>query len=243
MTAPVFLTCPLPDGDRVTLGGSEGRHAATVRRLGKGERIDLTDGAGNVARCVVVEAGRDQLELEVHARESVPAPSPRLVVIQALVKGDRSELAAELLTEVGVDEIVPWQSERSVAKWVAGRSERRWQQTVAEASKQARRTWWPSVGAVLTSAGAVATRIQAASCSFVLHEAAATALAGELAELAAQREVVLVVGPEGGITDAEQEIFEAAGASAVRLGPSVLRASTAGCAGSAVVLAAMGRWK
>lgn len=243
MTAPVFLLRPLPEADRLTLGGAEGRHAATVRRLRVGERIDVTDGAGRLAECIVAEAGRDRLELDVARRTDVPAPQPRVVVVQALIKGERSELAVELLTEVGVDEIVPWAAQRCVGRWVPERSERRWEQAAAEAAKQARRPRWPVVSALATTAD-VAQRLATASRAYVLHEGAAGSLVA-LASAATQLpkgERVIVVGPEGGLTDGEMAAFTAAGAHAVRLGPSVLRASTAGCAAAAVLLAACGRW-
>lgn len=244
LTAPVFLRRPLPESGRLTLDGPEGRHAARVRRLRAGERVDLTDGEGLLAECVVIVAGRDELELEVTRRVVTPAPQPRIVVVQALVKGDRSELAVELLTEVGVDEIVPWAAQRCVATWVPERSARRWEQTAAEASKQARRSRWPVICDLATTS-VVEQRIAAAAGAYVLHESAAKALVTVLAEAAPNPpgELVLVVGPEGGLTDAELAGFAKAGAANVRLGPTVLRASTAGCAAAAVLLSVCGRWK
>jgi 16S rRNA (uracil1498-N3)-methyltransferase len=241
MTAPVFLLRPLPDADRLTLDGPEGRHAATVRRLRVGERIDVTDGEGRAAECVVASVARDRLELEVISRSCVAAPEPRIVVAQALVKGERSELAVELLTEVGVDEIVPWKAQRCVASWVPERSERRWEQAAASSAKQARRLRWPVLTEPATTE-AVERRIRSAALSLVLHEAATEPLTEVLAAPPAHGEVLIVVGPEGGLTDEEVEGFAAAGAHSVKLGPSVLRASTAGCAAAAVVLAAAGRW-
>jgi 16S rRNA (uracil1498-N3)-methyltransferase len=241
MTAPVFLLRPLPDADRLTLDGPEGRHAATVRRLRVGERIDLTDGQGRTAECVVVSVGRDRLELDVVTRRAVAEAEPRIVVVQALVKGERSELAVELLTEVGVDEIVPWQAERCVAAWVPERSGRRWEQAAASSAKQARRPRWPVVTEAATTE-AVARRIASAALALVLHEEATDPLADVVAAPPARGEVLIVVGPEGGLTEQELEGFAAAGARTVRLGPSVLRASTAGCAAASVVLAAAGRW-
>jgi len=242
VTAPVFLLQPLPDAAELSLSGAEGRHAATVRRLRVGERVDVTDGTGGVARCVVAAVARDQLELDVQQRESLERPTPRLTVIQALIKGERSELAADLLTEVGVDEIVPWQAERSMAKWVTGRSERRWEQAVAEAAKQSRRYWWPVVADAATSTREVEKRLAQGGCAFVLHEAASLPLVSALRGAEPDRDVTLVVGPEGGLSDAEIAAFETAGASLVRLGHSVLRSSAAGCAAATLVLAAMGRW-
>jgi 16S rRNA (uracil1498-N3)-methyltransferase len=131
-TAPVFLVTALPAGETYTLDGEEGHHAATVRRLAAGEEVDLADGAGGIAHCVVTGVGKGRLELAVTARTAVPAPAPRLVVAQALPKGDRGELAVEVMTEAGVDEILPWQAARSVARWQGERGAKalaRWRST------------------------------------------------------------------------------------------------------------------
>ncbi|TDB96536.1 16S rRNA (uracil(1498)-N(3))-methyltransferase [Actinomadura sp. 7K534] len=243
MSPPVFIagTDALRRGT-VVLDGAEGRHAATVRRLKPGERVDLTDGEGLLAECVVTGTGRTSLTLDVLARHRHPQPSPRIVVVQALPKGDRGELAVETMTEVGVDEIVPWAAARCVTQWRPERREKalgRWRGTAREAGKQARRSRLPLVADLASTAGA-AERIAAASLALVLHEEADTPLSAVAPP--ADGEIVLVVGPEGGITAEELERFAAAGGRPVRLGPTVLRTSTAGVAAAAVMLAAAGRW-
>ena len=237
MSAPVFLADDL-SADRIVLSGPEGRHAATVRRLRAGEAVDLCDGRGGRASCLVATVGRDEVALDVQARTTEPAPVPRLVLVQALAKGDRGELAVELATEVGVDEVVPWAAARSVVRWEGARGDRaleRWRATAREAGKQSRRAWLPVV-APLHRTAQVAQRLRAAH-GLVLHEAAPAALTA--VPLPASGEIVLVVGPEGGIGDDE---LAALGGTAVRLGPSVLRTSTAGAAAAAVLSARTGRW-
>ena len=243
MSAPVFIA----EHDRlvldqVVLEGAEGRHAATVRRLRPGERVDLTDGAGLMAECVVTESGRDTLRLDVLARHRQPAPRPRIVVVQALPKGDRGELAVETMTEVGVDEIVPWAAARCVTRWRPERRDKalaRWRGVAREAGKQARRAWLPEVPDLATT-GQVADRVAAAAGAVVLHETAVTRLSS--LDLPADGEIVVVVGPEGGLTDEEITTFTAAGGRVARLGPTVLRTSTAGVASAAVLLSRTGRW-
>jgi 16S rRNA (uracil1498-N3)-methyltransferase len=228
--------------DRVRLTGAEGRHAAGAKRLRPGELVDLVDGRGTRATSQVLEVGREDVLLAVRHRVAEPPPSPRLVVVQALPKGDRGELAVELLTEVGVDEVVPWAAARCVVQWRGERGEkalRRWRSTAREAAKQARRAWLPEVGGAL-STRQVLERVAGAGTAYVLHEAASSALA--LLAPPGPGEVLLVVGPEGGLTDEELWSLEAAGATSVRLGPSVLRTSTAGAAAAAVVLARTARW-
>lgn len=247
MTAPVFvmpseaLRAPRA-GDALLLDGPEGRHAALVRRLRAGERVDVTDGAGTLLRCVVARAERESLELAVESRQESPAPVPRVVVVQALPKGDRGETAVETMTEVGVDVIMPWSAARCVTQWRAERGEKaltRWRATAREAAKQARRPWWPDVRGLASTAEVVAL-LRDAALAVVLHESGTAPLAG--LAVPAAGDVVLVVGPEGGITDEELARFADAGGQARRLGPSVLRASTAGTVAAGVVLAATARW-
>jgi 16S rRNA (uracil1498-N3)-methyltransferase len=237
LSVPVFL-CEDLAPDRVLLQGAEGRHAAGARRLQPGEAVDLVDGRGTRADCRVVRTGRDEVLLEVVGRAYEPEPSPRLVLVQALPKGDRGELAVELATEVGVDEIVPWVAARCVMQWKGERGERqheRWQATAREAAKQSRRSRVPVVAPLHTTA-ALGARLGGAQV-LVLHEDARTALTA-LPEVG-PGEVALVVGPEGGITHDE---LDALGGTAVRLGPTVLRTSTAGAAAAAVLSARTGRW-
>jgi 16S rRNA (uracil1498-N3)-methyltransferase len=244
MTAPVFgfPGAELATADRLVLDGPEGRHAARVRRLRVGEPLDLADGAGLVAHCVVEAACADALEVRVASRTASPAPQPRLIVVQALPKGDRGELAVELMTEVGVDAILAWSAERSVARWSGERSARgleRWRSTAREAAKQSRRSWWPQVEGPLSTAD-VAAQVRTASVALLLHEEAADPLAAVAPPDAG--EVLLVVGPEGGIAPGELAELAAAGARAVRMGPTVLRTSTAGAAAAAALLARTPRW-
>jgi 16S rRNA (uracil1498-N3)-methyltransferase len=242
VTAPVFLADDVA-GDRVVLTGTEGHHAATVRRVRVGEAVDVVDGRGTRASCTVAVVGRDVVELIVVRRTTEAQPSPRVVLVQALAKRDRGELAVELATEVGVDEIVPWAAARCVVEWHGDRGAKalaRWRSTAREAAKQSRRSWLPTVRDAHTTEEVVHV-LRAATAAVVLHEGATQPLAGLV--LPEAGDIVLVVGPEGGLTEAEVRAFEAAGASAVRLGSSVLRTSTAGAAAAAVVSAATPRWR
>ncbi len=243
MTVPVFLADRVAlERDVIVLSGAEGRHAATVRRIRPGERVDVADGDGMVAECVVTGAGAGTLELEVRARHEIPAPEPRIAVVQAIPKGARGELAVETATEVGTDVIVPWAAERCVAVWPPARRAKslaRWRTTAREAAKQARRARVPEV-TDLASGADVAARITAAACALVLEPGAAEALAK--VPLPAAGEITVVVGPEGGVSPGELAAFTAAGAVPARLGPSVLRASTAGAVAASVLMSRCGRW-
>jgi 16S rRNA (uracil1498-N3)-methyltransferase len=240
---PLFLVTPGDlTGSVLTLTGPEGHHAAAVRRLRSGERADVSDGAGTLAEGVVTAVGKDSVTLELRATRSVPVPQPRLVVAQALPKGDRGELAVELMTEVGVDAIVPWSAERSITRWQGDRGERalaKWRATAREAGKQSRRAWLPEIAA-LASTAALAKRVSTAACAIVL-EADATLKLHEL-ELPDSGDLMLIVGPEGGVSPAERAALRDAGAFEARLGPTVLRTSTAGAIAAATLLTRTARW-
>lgn len=247
MTPPVFLveTEELTGGPGtvVTVSGPEGRHAAAVRRIRAGEVVDLSDGWGVRARCTVVDTTKDSVVCEVVRRREEPAPGPRLTVVQALPKGDRGELAVEMMTEAGVDAIVPWTAERCITRWKGERAAKalgKWRATAREAGKQARRVRLPEVADPVDRAG-VADLLAGADLGIVLHEDGTRGLP-ELDLPEEDGGVVLVVGPEGGFSDAELAVFDEAGAVRALLGPSVLRTSTAGVAALAVLQARTGRW-
>lgn len=240
-TPPLFFLDALPADDHVLLTGDEGRHAARVKRIGVGERVRIGDGDGTLLDCVVSEVRADGLRLAVQARRVVAEPEPRLVVVQALPKGDRGELSVEVMTELGVDEIIPWSAARSIVQWQGARGEKalaRWRRTAREAAKQSRRARVPTI-AELASTTQVAARVAAAT-GLVLDESATAPLA--TVSVPTSGEIVLVIGPEGGIGDEELTRFIAAGAVAVRLGEPVLRTSTAGGAALAALSVRLNRW-
>lgn len=239
MTRPLFFVPPdALTTDRVVIDGDEGRHAADVRRLRVGEQVDVGDGAGAVVHGQVAEASRGRVVVDVQARHDVPAADPAFVAVQAVAKGGRDEDAVEAMTEVGVDEVLGWQAARSVAQW-SDRTAGRWAATARAAAKQARRAWIPTVAGPLSTAE-VAQRLAAAELAVVLHEGATEFFAD--VTMPGSGQVVVVVGPEGGITDDEVAAFAAAGAHVCRLGEQVLRTSTAGVAALSVLSAAT-RWR
>jgi 16S rRNA (uracil1498-N3)-methyltransferase len=229
-------------GDDVVLRAAEAHHAAVVRRVRVGEEVTVGDGRGSwlTGHCEAVSP--KQVVVRVTARNDVPAPSPRIVLVQALAKGDRDELAVQSATELGVDEIVPWQSSRSVSRWdaKAEKGRARWATIAREAAKQAHRAWLPEVAPLTTTAELIGRT--AASRLLILEPTATHALARLELEPGDDRDIVLVIGPEGGFAPDELERFEQAGAMLTRLGDTVLRTSTAGPAAIAVVSAMLGRW-
>ncbi|KUG51510.1 16S rRNA methyltransferase [Serinicoccus chungangensis] len=245
MSDPLFLlpTASLVDDD-IVLDGPEGRHAATVQRIAVGESVVVSDGAGQGARCRVVGAGDDALRLRVTERLAEDAPQRRLVLAQALAKGDRDLQAVETATELDVTEILPWQADRSIVRWRgerAAKALRRWDQTIVAATKQSRRLRRPLLADPVGRRGLL-ERAAGADLVLVLHEEATEPLS--TVQLPEVGEVLLVVGPEGGIAPEElSDLLDVEG-RAVRLGRSVLRTSTAGPAALAVLAAASSRaWR
>jgi 16S rRNA (uracil1498-N3)-methyltransferase len=210
-----------------------------VRRLRVGEVVWLTDGRGARGHGSVEAVRRGALDLTIIEWVALPPPAPRLVVVQALAKGGRDEDAVESMTEVGVDEILGWSASRSVAKWT-DRTQSKWQSTTDAAARQARRSWWPTIAGPV-STDEVAKRLEAATLALVLHESTTTEQLSAL-EAPTVGEVIVVVGPEGGISDGELSVFEAAGARTVRLGDTVLRSSTAGVAALSAICVQT-RWR
>ena len=251
MVATLFYVDALPDtGSLAVLDGDEGFHAATVRRIRPGEQLVLGDGVGGLAHCQVERAGRDGLQARVLRRWSVAPGRPPVTVVQALPKSDRSELAIELATEAGADAFLAWRAARCVAHWEGARVDkglRRWRAVARAAARQSRRAHIPTVDGVLCTAELterIRAEVAGGAAVLALHESAADRL-GDLCakeQVAQANALLLVVGPEGGIAPDEIDAITGAGAVAARLGPQVLRTSTA----AAVALGALGvltpRW-
>ncbi|KNC17794.1 16S rRNA methyltransferase [Arthrobacter sp. RIT-PI-e] len=255
MTRPLFFGEPgavraARPGSVFVLDGDEGRHAATVRRLAVGEPIDVSDGAGFRLGGVITEVGGGMVHLEVEAADQEPAPAHRLVLVQALAKAGRDEQAVEAATELGVDVVVPWHAERSIVRWRGDKAEKgraKWAALAAAASKQSRRSFVPEVLPVLDTTR-LAGWASAVDHLFVLHEDATASLAAQVTglrtsgALGASSSTAVVVGPEGGISEAELGKLGASGARTALLGPYVLRSSSAGPAALVLLNQMLGRW-
>lgn len=233
-------------GAVLTLRGPEAHHAATVKRVGHGETIDVMDGEGYRLSCTVVDATPAAVVVSVDRISFDPLPEIRIVLVQALAKGDRAELAVEAATELGVDAVLPWQADRSIVRWrteKAAKGRAKWESLVRAASKQSRRTRLPEVLEVLDTKG-LGRWLDGVEHPVVLHEEARETLAGywNRQPTASGGTVAVIVGPEGGISPQELELLGNTGAAPVQLGTNVLRASTAGPAALAVLNQLTGRW-
>lgn len=228
-------------GDRVALVGAEARHAVTVSRIAVGETVSIGNGAGLVVTGEVVSAEHAELAITVNEVHEHPHRQPALFLVQALAKGDRDELAVQAATELGVDGVIPWQAARSISRWEGAKVAKgrdRWTAIVREASKQSIRPWAPDVLDLATTKQ-LAAMVSSAVRMLVLDPTAEAPLASLTLD---DRDLLVVVGPEGGVAPQELATLTSAGAELVRLGPEVLRTSTAGPAAIAVLNVGLGRW-
>jgi len=262
VTLPVFLGSDLTPaleslsvGDSATLGGAEGRHAASVRRIGAGEWVDVVDGLGLCATCEVSGSDKSTLSLIVRELAQEDAPSPEVVLVQALAKGGRDEAAVEICTEIGIDRVIPWASQRAIVQWKGPKAEKgraKWEGVARAAAKQSRRAYVPVVEDVKDSrelASWVASVTDEAGVAFVCHEEATESLGAALARIQESSEedalparIALIVGPEGGIGPEETAQLLDAGARTIGLGDNVLRSSTAGAVALTLIRAAAGKY-
>jgi 16S rRNA (uracil1498-N3)-methyltransferase len=243
MTAAEFLVNPgeiSKETKTFTLDGDEGRHAATVKRMREGEVIHLCDGQGSRAIATVVKVHKHSLDITIDQFTFEEAPEPRFVVVQALAKGERAELAVEMLTEVGADAIISWRAEHSIGKWDSvDKGLEKWRRTSRESAKQSRRAWIPEISGLKSTAEVCELMSQAQSV-FVLHESVDQPLAA--CAIREQGTIMIVVGPEGGISADELAAFSNAGARVVHMGASVMRTSTAGAIAVGGLLMRSQRW-
>ena len=226
MTLPVFLSEDLTPsldalsvGEAATLAGAEGRHAASVRRIGAGEWVDVVDGAGARATCEVSGSDKSSLSLVVRKLVREDAPKPEVILVQALAKGGRDEAAVEICTEIGIDRVIPWASQRAIVK-----------------DSRELAAW-------------VVSLTDEAGVAFVCHEEATDSLGAVLAQVQAASangslpaRIALIVGPEGGIGTEETSQLVDAGARTIGLGDNVLRSSTAGAVALTLIRAAAGKY-
>src|SRR5690625_3320572 len=246
MTYPTFHDPNLERskvGQGFILAGPEAHHALNVRRIRAGETIEVVNGQGLRIRAQVESTEREHLGLTALQVTNDPAPSARIMIVQALAKGGRDEAAIEASTEVGVDGVIAWQADRSVVQWRGAKRDKglqRWHKVLASAMKQSRRSRLPHLAGFAHGKDVIDLLPQPCH-TLVLHEQAQERLTQ--ADLPAQGWIVIVVGPEGGITDGELRAFGLQDhTTMVRLGPEILRASTAGPAAISVLNHRLGRW-
>lgn len=244
MSLPSFYLPDLAEQhNTLTLSGAEGRHAVTVKRISVGEHIQLIDGNGLVVEAKVLNLnGKDQLQAEILHSQQAPIPRPTITIVQALPKSERSELAIDLATQAGADHIIPWEAERCIAKWQGAKrtkGRKKWEDAAIASAKQSRRVRIPTITEPMNTQQLCEYLQQSGALKLVLHEDATTGIADT--PLQEAEEIILIIGPEGGIGEAECERLRSAGATLVALGPEVLRTASAAMVACAAI-GVLARW-
>lgn len=235
----VFIVDEIPQSGEISITGDEAHHAVSVMRIKADDELMVTDGRGNSAHVKVLSTEKKLVRCLILSTEANRASSTKLMVVQALTKGDRARETIELLTEAGVDAIVPWSSQRSIGQWKED-AQSKWESWAREAMKQSRRAWIPEISSV-HSTSMIVDLIKASECSLVFHESSDRKLS-QILQGKVYKEVLIVIGPEGGLADAEIDAFVASGATVVGLGKPVFRSAHAGAAALAAVQTALGIW-
>lgn len=238
----LFFLPSIPAENTVAVEGDEAHHAIKVMRMAVGEEVLLADGDGSWARGPIREIDKKSFTVEIHERGIEIGEKPELIVVQALTKSDRTKESIELLVEAGVDTIIPWESERSIAKWKEDMGEKYFQ-TARTACKQSRRFTVPQINRA-HSTSEIIQRLTSnpGTKVLIMHESATEQISSVVtAGDSDQSAIVCIIGPEGGISDAEISQFVEAGAHLVKLGKPVLRSAHAGMAALVAVQALIGR--
>ncbi|MFM8842931.1 MAG: 16S rRNA (uracil(1498)-N(3))-methyltransferase [Actinomycetota bacterium] len=236
---PVFIVDEIPQQGDVSLVGDEAHHAATVTRVKLGDELLLTDGRGVSAHVKVSIIEKKSVTCVVISREIREPSLTRLTVVQALTKGDRARETIELLTEAGVDEIIPWSAQRSIGQWKDD-AQFKWTSWAREATKQSRRNWIPVISP-MQNTSSLTNAASEHDCLLVFHEGSKMKLS-QVLQGKSYKKVLLVIGPEGGLTEEEVHAFVAAGGVVVGMGLPVFRSAHAGAAALAAVQTALGIW-
>ena len=235
----LFFVDQLGTGSTQELSGDDGHHAVAVMRLAVGEQIKIADGSGNWVSGTITEVGKKNLKIDVAQRGSAQAGKPELVVVQAVTKSDRTKEMLELLTVGGADQIIPWQAERCISKWQSDSSSK-WLLLIKEAAKQARRVKLPVLSDEVTT-NQLLKLFKDSDKVVILHEDASMGISQINLSKDADR-IILIIGPEGGISDSEILQLEGAGAVSARMGDLVLRSAHAGFAALSAIQTSIGRW-
>lgn len=235
----LFFSDQISSGSKQVLQNDEAHHAIKVLRVNIGELIKISDGVRNWVSGPIIEIAKKELIISITDRGEIQSAKPELVLVQAITKSDRNKEMLELAVEAGVDRIIPWQADRSISKWQSD-STQKWQAGIKQSCKQARQIKLPQLMKVMNTSEVVKV-IGSEGFGIVFHEGAPTKLS-EITIPNSLTAVYLIIGPEGGISEQELELFQNANSKVVRLGETVLRSAHAGFAALSAVQTKLGRW-
>jgi 16S rRNA (uracil1498-N3)-methyltransferase len=226
---------PVKVGQSYEFDNEDANHAIRVLRMAAGDVFMLADGTGAWSQVKAFAIKKKSMEVEVIATGFQEALPTTITVVQALPKSDRAKEAIELLTEAGVDRIVPWAATRSI-----GKVSEKFAVTAREASKQSRRLRIPEVTDIATTEQ-ICEAIKLSDLAIAFHESSDVKLSDSISSHNVAH-LLIIIGPEGGITSSELEAFKAAGAKVALMGRPILRSAHAGIAAVAAVSALLKVW-
>jgi len=233
----LFFVDDLPTtvGGLYEFANDDANHAIRVLRMQTGVEFMLSDGQGSWSQVVATEVKKKSMQVRVIDSGFQQPLATTITVVQALPKGDRAKEAIELLTEAGVDRIVPWASARSI-----GKGSEKFAITAREASKQSRRFRIPEVTETATTAQ-ICEAIKVSDLAIAFHESATSKLSDQVSSHNVEH-LLIIIGPEGGLTDEEIAAFTDAGAKVALMGRPILRSAHAGIAAVSAVSALLKVW-
>jgi 16S rRNA (uracil1498-N3)-methyltransferase len=231
----LFFVDDLPTTGSYEFSNEDAHHAIRVLRMQAGDEFMLSDGKGAWSQVKATEVSKKSITVEVIESGYQEPLATTITVVQALPKGDRAKEAIELLTEAGVDRIVPWAASRSI-----GKGSDKFAITAREASKQSRRFRVPEVTELATTAQ-ICEAIKLSDLAIAFHESAQDKLSDQISSHNVQN-LLIIIGPEGGLTEEELAAFETAGAKVALMGRPILRSAHAGIAAVSAVSALLKVW-
>lgn len=222
------------NADIATIAGSEHHHLRNVLRLGIGETIRIIDGKGNVFTATINKIRSELTDAKIEKQECHKKTIPSITLFQGLPKQDKMELILQKTAELGVNQIVPIITERSLQKPSENRLER-WQRIILSAAKQCGRAWIPEINEIQTLQDC-SKSIHTYECTLILWEKElGQHLQSVLRSKTELKSIALIVGPEGGFTENEVKDLIENGCIPVKIGSNILRTETAAIAGVAMI--------
>ncbi len=230
----VYLDAPLEAGGRVTLSGSAARHLKRVLRLRPGQGLTLFNGSGGEYAATIEALHGEKVAVVVGGSRAIERESPlTLTLAQGVSRGERMDLIVQKATELGASRIVPLLTERSVVRLGALEGKRKlehWRAIAIAACEQSGRNRVPQLVSPLPLADFLRQPPEAGARLLLSPPAV-----GRIRDVPPASAATVLIGPEGGLTEAEQETALAAGFTPVRLGPRILRTETAAFAALTVL--------
>lgn len=234
-TPPFYLNAIPEPGCVAEITGSEALHASKSRRLAIGDHMHAMDGKGTIARARIVArfARGDKLKVKIEESNVLSPPQPRIVLASAVAKGERQSILLSMAVQLGMNDYIPLECERSVVRYRSTMDDR-WNKIILQSSKQCRQAYLPNIHRAMTLRQLLESNEKSArdgGCVHIVGDRGGEPLTSvDSANFVKAREIFLIIGPEGGLSDSEKQILNAKKILKLRLANYVLRIETAAIA-------------